>query len=169
MFNRILGPLVKQLSFLPSSDIELHAEDQQEQPNSKEDAEGLDAYGRLAIDTLAHMTTSASSDALWKPLHHQVRNCLGSGCLCIQTKWQSKRGFNMGGSRYVAGSACGDSQLQGERTLRPNGARRARGVGLRARRPAPCTRAGASRPHARPIRRGGGPMHLCCSWTTRAG
>ena len=83
MFNRILGPLVKQLSFLPSSEIELHADDQQEQPNDKQDAEGLDAYGRLAIDTLAHMTTSASSDALWKPLHHQVGNRLRSDCLCM--------------------------------------------------------------------------------------
>ena len=72
VFTRLLPPLVAQLAGeLPQSlaEREVPAD---ELPEAQKAAEGLDVMGQAAVDALVQMAITAGSDAMWKPLHHQV-------------------------------------------------------------------------------------------------
>ena len=43
-----------------------------ERPEAATAAEGLDVMGQAAVDALVQMAVAAGSDAMWRPLHHQV-------------------------------------------------------------------------------------------------
>lgn len=65
-FNRILGPLISQLKYIPPQDFI------PETQGYPEDLVHSDLYGNLVVETLVQMALSAENDAIWKPLHHQV-------------------------------------------------------------------------------------------------
>lgn len=70
-FERVLPSLAAQLNDLPPPEVlaRMAAEEDAFQPDRPSH---MDAYGAAAVATLVQMAVTAGSDALWKPLNHQV-------------------------------------------------------------------------------------------------
>jgi hypothetical protein len=65
-------PLVAQLSFEFPQEIGVRELDPSQLPDSGRQAEGLDVLGQATVDSLVQMAVTIRTEAMWKPLHHQV-------------------------------------------------------------------------------------------------
>ena len=72
LFNRLVNPLVAQLSFHFPVDVAARELNPQQLSSSQEAAEGLDVFGLAAVEAVVQMAVSLRAEAMWKPLHHQV-------------------------------------------------------------------------------------------------
>ena len=91
-FHRLLPLLVQQLSMQLPADV---AAGLQAQPADDADsAAGSDVFGDAVVAALVQMAVTANSDALWKPLNHQVTllassdlepDCTASHLHCIHS------------------------------------------------------------------------------------
>lgn len=72
LFNRLLPLLVAQLAVELPDDVAQLEVAEAEQPTAESAEIGLDAMAAATIAALVQMAVSTNSDALWKPLHHQV-------------------------------------------------------------------------------------------------
>jgi len=72
LFNRLLTPLTAQLSFHFPPEVATRELDPVQLPGGVAAAEGLDVFGRAAVEAVVQMAVSVRAEAMWKPLHHQV-------------------------------------------------------------------------------------------------
>ena len=72
LFNRLVTPLVAQLSFHLPADVAARELDPLQMPSGPGVTEGLDMFGMATVEAVVQMAVSVRAEAMWKPLHHQV-------------------------------------------------------------------------------------------------